>query len=428
MRRTPGFEGSLVDDLLTRLAEQLLGAPELIEWLDLDGVRWHLQRLVAVTLERPDSTADDDDDDMPTLGDETAFDQLNACTDDLLETLLECSAVWYSDDDGGWSVREATVNAAGAAGAALLKELREQAQRPVERVRDLTFLVQLLRDPAYGALPLHQKLHQLQQLLLTELVRFEGTLRTWLEPAPSTSWAGADVLKRDDWVTFTPASSAHNPGRIDDGQWHLPDFAPHKDVVVVFEAEAFALPRGSATASEPLPPFRLRRSVCRKQGRARVLDEQAVAFFCDAQAALMHLIKRGSAGVSKAARARALLDQLAPVMRAEETCWENARGYTATARKQVERLREAQGRAAIREDLAILERALESYAVVVLSWVDGDADPPPLEQVARSGPGERCCPATSRHASLKLASARLRRCWRRRGPRERASTLARCAP
>ena len=34
---------------------------------------------------------------------------------------------------------------------------------------------------------LQGELHQLQQLLLTELVRFEGTLRTWLEPAPSTS-------------------------------------------------------------------------------------------------------------------------------------------------------------------------------------------------------------------------------------------------
>ena len=65
-----------------------------------------------------------------------------------------------------------------AAGAALLKDLRAQAKQPVAPERVLTFLVQLLRDSAYAELSMHQKLHQLQQLLLTEMAGFERGLRT----------------------------------------------------------------------------------------------------------------------------------------------------------------------------------------------------------------------------------------------------------
>ena len=62
-------------------------------------------------------------------------------------------------------------------------------QGPVTRERELTFLVQLLHDSAYAVIPLHQKLHQLQQLLLTELVRLEVSLRTAKERPPA-DWAG----------------------------------------------------------------------------------------------------------------------------------------------------------------------------------------------------------------------------------------------
>ena len=61
--------------------------------------------------------------------------------------------------------------------AALLEERRKQLAQGVARERELTFLVQLLHDPAYALLPLHQKLHQLHQLLLCELARAERAAR-----------------------------------------------------------------------------------------------------------------------------------------------------------------------------------------------------------------------------------------------------------
>ena len=57
----------------------------------------------------------------------------------MLETALECNAEWTSDGDGQWSVAEPTPSAAGAAGAALLEERREQQAQGVTRERELTF-------------------------------------------------------------------------------------------------------------------------------------------------------------------------------------------------------------------------------------------------------------------------------------------------
>ena len=45
MSAVPAFAGSLIDGLFGELAEKYAGAPELIEWLALNDVRWHLERL-----------------------------------------------------------------------------------------------------------------------------------------------------------------------------------------------------------------------------------------------------------------------------------------------------------------------------------------------------------------------------------------------
>ena len=316
---------------------------------------------------------------------------VDSITYDMLETALEVNAEWHSDGDGGWSVAEPTQSVAGAAGAALLEERRKQMAQGVTRERELAFLVQLLHDPAYALLPLHQKLHQLHQLLLCELARAERAARTRSEPPPPDSWPG-NVMDKESWQPFAPASSAHNPGRIDSGGWTLGDYQPHPNVKVAQAARVFDIAaadmeleeEGAATdwpGDEPAR-FRLRRSVCKRGGDgggARERDEQTFAFFLDTQAFLKHAVLR--AGMSKAARMRVLLDQLAPVVRADETSWENAREYTTEARRQQAALREHQSRAAIREDMAIWERALEGYACSVLIWRDGDPDPPPLQQV-----------------------------------------------
>ena len=76
------------------------------------------------------------DRDAVSWGEASAVDSI---TDDMLETALECNAEWRSDGDGQWSVAEPTPSAAGAAGAALLEERREQQAQGVTRERELTF-------------------------------------------------------------------------------------------------------------------------------------------------------------------------------------------------------------------------------------------------------------------------------------------------
>ena len=45
MSAVPAFAGSLIDGLFGELAEKYAGAPELIEWLALNDVRWHLEMI-----------------------------------------------------------------------------------------------------------------------------------------------------------------------------------------------------------------------------------------------------------------------------------------------------------------------------------------------------------------------------------------------
>ena len=376
----PIFNGSLVDELLNELSSRLAAVPELIETYDLDDVRFQLSVLVADKLSserRRDAAQDDQEDEVADLGGAGCADALEHCNNHALEVLLECNASWHADGDG-WSVREAAMSDANVARAAMMREIRARAKTPAGPERTLAYLVQLLRDPAYALLSLHRKLHQLEQLLLVQLHRLEGT----------GTVAAADG---DDWTGFVDATAAHHPGRSDAGNVALSSSTPHPAVAVSELPSCSLLDSEGELAAEPGAIF-LRRAVCGVRSdlpaasrNARALDVQAVAFFKDAQAALAYMLR--CAGASKSAKARALLDQLAPVMRASATCWESERTYVGAARRQREVLRASQGRKAVRDDLDLFEACLETYAMSVLLWMDGDPDPPPLKtalEVTRS--------------------------------------------
>jgi len=182
---------------------------------------------------------------------------------------------------------------------------------------------------------LHHKVYQLEQLLLTELHRLEGTAR-----------GGAD--RSNDWAGFANARAADHPGRIDSGECEMAASTPHPAVEISSAARCVALPADAELQGEP-GGFTLHRAVCgvradlpAQRRNASTADVQAVAFFSDAQAVLAHVLQ--CAGVSRKARAEALLTQLAPVMRASQTSWENARQYVGTARQQTARLRATQAR------------------------------------------------------------------------------------
>ena len=197
---------------------------------------------------------------------------------------------------GVWSAAALESSAAGAGRAAALKQRHEESKRPVEPERQVTYLVQLLSDPAYSALSVHQRVHQLEALVLKELVVS----------------AGGDLPTRAGWEPFTNASSAHNQGRLDNGAWALPDCTPHPGVALTEPASCTALP--AQVGSDAPRSFRLRRSVCVKErAGAREMDMQALAFFRDAQAVLACMVQ--CAGAGRAAHAQVLLGQLAPLTR-----------------------------------------------------------------------------------------------------------------
>jgi len=125
------FAGSLVDGLLRDLAAEQHAAPELIDVLSVDNVRWNLERLASTRVAAHGDAND------------PVVEAVSAATDDTLETLLEVSADWHSDGHGAWCVHDSVPSAVAAAGAALLDTRRAQASKHVERERDLTYLVQL---------------------------------------------------------------------------------------------------------------------------------------------------------------------------------------------------------------------------------------------------------------------------------------------
>ena len=127
--------------LLDALLEEQLAAPdELQEDRDLPRMREDLERIALQVAHH------DDDVDF----DEMRRD-LATTSDAQLQVLLEVGGDWIDMGDGVWRVRDMLPNASGVAGAKFLKELRRLSSAPVAAVRDLEYLVQLLRDPAYAS-------------------------------------------------------------------------------------------------------------------------------------------------------------------------------------------------------------------------------------------------------------------------------------
>ena len=80
------FPGSLVDGLLSDLAAEQRAAPELAGQLELDDLRWNLDRLAS------DNSADANVAAAVSAAVDraAALQALHGCSDDTLETMLEC--------------------------------------------------------------------------------------------------------------------------------------------------------------------------------------------------------------------------------------------------------------------------------------------------------------------------------------------------
>ena len=93
------FPGSLVDGLLSDLAAEQRAAPELAGQLELDDLRWNLDRLAS------DNSADANVAAAVSAAVDraAALQALHGCSDDTLETMLECSAEWHCLTAGVWS-------------------------------------------------------------------------------------------------------------------------------------------------------------------------------------------------------------------------------------------------------------------------------------------------------------------------------------
>jgi hypothetical protein len=121
--------------LLDELHAELLAAPpELDEPKTLVDIMWNLERLGLRNLSASARGA--------------AAAALDATSLDQLEVLLEVDAGGHAAD-GKWSVHEVQQSLADEAGAEHLNTLRDTAAAAVTTERSLTYLVQLLRDPAY---------------------------------------------------------------------------------------------------------------------------------------------------------------------------------------------------------------------------------------------------------------------------------------
>ena len=139
---------------------------------------------------------------------------------DQLEVLLELDADWHPAE-GMWSVHEVQQSRAGAAGAEHLKTLRDTAAAAATAERSLTYLVQLLRDPAYELVGLPRKLQQLTKLVTVEMMREQRATQRGEQRTTPVGWAG-DALPADEaWVPYVSGYDARHQGLIDEGAWSL---------------------------------------------------------------------------------------------------------------------------------------------------------------------------------------------------------------
>ena len=94
-------------------------------------------------------------------------DEINEVVDTELELALRAAAGWRAKG-GGWQIYD---TAAGESiQTKLLNERRSSAAEPVTPTRQLTRLVNLLRDPAYAEVAMPVKLQQLAHVCAAELL------------------------------------------------------------------------------------------------------------------------------------------------------------------------------------------------------------------------------------------------------------------
>jgi hypothetical protein len=255
--------------LLDELHAELLAAPpELDEPKTLEDIMWNLERL---GLRNSSASARG-----------AAAAALDATSLDQLEVLLEVDADWHPAD-GKWSVHEVQRSLAGEAGAAHLNTLRETAAAAVTTERSLTYLVQLLRDPAYELVGLPRKLQQLTKLIVVEMLREQRTALRGEQGATSARWAG-DALPADvAWVPYVSAVDAHHQGPIDHGAWSLTTGGLPEGINVSTQASC------KLAAAGATDQLQLQRAVCVAVGKSSESLRQAVAFAVDAHACIRHM-------------------------------------------------------------------------------------------------------------------------------------------
>jgi len=190
---------SLLEEVHT---EQSQVPDELVEWMSLHDIRWHLERIVALqpTSDAVESTA-----------------ALKAVSDDQLEVIVDMCGEWHKGE-GCWCVRELEASRSGAAGAAALQAARDRAAAPVTAERTLSYLVQLLRDPAYAEVSLERKLHQLAKLVITAFIQEQRAMESRSGRRP-VQWGGSTAPAEVAWLPYASHEETRHHGPVDSGEW-----------------------------------------------------------------------------------------------------------------------------------------------------------------------------------------------------------------
>ena len=341
--------------LIAQLFEEQSAVPdELAESMDMQLLRYHLERI----------SGEGDN-----AGRRGLRNDLTRATDDEIQVVMEVDGDWIDAGDGVWRARPLVASAAGAAGAAHLDSLRQVAAAPVVAERDLQYASQLLRDPAYHQVGIQRKVHQLSKLVVAALIREER--RATPRGADPAAWPGQAMPDDAAYLPYASALEAHHVGRVDGGTWTFLPEKPPDNVKVDVAAKCTPSAGGAST-------FHLVRASVSRHGNAKEDTRQAVAFAADAHAVLCFVIEQ-SKGAN--GRLRAIIDQLVPIIRAEESGWESAQLGLHRAQHRVSEGAIARSRNMIRADLDLLEAAMEQYALSVLTWLDGDPEPPSLDSV-----------------------------------------------
>ena len=118
----PLFNGSLVDGLLSELAQRWTAAPDCAEPCKLEDVRFHLEVIAderrhaaglfdeSGPLWQGDSDEEEEDERAAAVFDADGAEQaLQLCSDDTLAILLDCNSAWCSDGDAWAQAEQAAI-------------------------------------------------------------------------------------------------------------------------------------------------------------------------------------------------------------------------------------------------------------------------------------------------------------------------------